>query len=156
MPGPKCIDGSPGRSHDTLVLLARQQRLTLNDLISGLLQKMLQPPPDDTETVSRRLERVERAVQHLSTSIQGLEQHLQSTAETMQGDVGEVRSAVHYLAQEQRTLVQTVENILAGQYTRLGHIVQDLLKQEAQERSGVYAKVRVFVARALTEPPHGR
>ncbi len=141
--------------HDKLVLLARQQRLTLNDLISGMLQKTLQPPPDDTETVLRRLDRVERAMQNLTTSIQALEQRLQSTAETTRLDMRQAQSAVHKLAQEQRTLAQTVERTLTGQRTHLERLVQDLLEQAAQERGGIYAKVRGFVTRALSESTHG-
>jgi hypothetical protein len=142
--------------HDKLMLLARQQRLTLNDLISGMLQKTLQPPPDDTETVWRRLERMERAVQGLTTHVQALEQHLKTTAESMRREWGQAQAEVQRLRQAHPTLTQVVEEALTVQRTRLEGFVQDLLEQAAQERSGVYAKVRSFVTRALTEPTHGR
>jgi ribosomal protein L16 Arg81 hydroxylase len=136
------------------------RRTSKNQLITGIVQRALNPNPDDEATIFKRLDQVQKALITLESAVKTLTHHYQlvhkettavheKTEQALRQGANQARETHLEIVTVRDTVRQEMRGLLQNQATRHEKFLRDLIAYAANESRGFLRKVGESLAASV-------
>ena len=124
------------------------RRTSKNQLVIGILQRALNPNPNDEQTIFRRLDRVEKSILELEKAVRALVQNHKAFQDTYTKIHRNIENTLASCQNETKTLRSDLEYRIQALRVHVDHEIQTALRTSAQRYQEC---LRDLIAYAATE-----